>query len=638
MAEAQRIVVKGETDEGPVLAGEEGAHRRAGAAAPAPAIERGALIGLLVALPAVTWLMLSLSASGPTLVADASELLFRAPQPGAIVQFESNAVLRVALSPVLTFIAGPAGLAGYVILLQLIIAGGLVWVVARLRAEQAGGHGMVPHPIGYREAALVTVLLSALLLGAGADLRLLTSVGCLALSAGAALSVLGSAGTARARWGTILILLVVLTFSLVGAGVVTVSLAAMLFALFAARSRFPAPFEPGMASFRYDCRMLLLVAGLLLPVLLAELGGAIQLPEYPEKGHLVPGYGVVDGIRPLLGSETPHPLINRSVLRASWTAPALLLALLCLVGLYSGRSSPVPEALRLVSPLLAVLAFCAVLDTMVLPIELSQLAPLQGFARMFPEQSQLPLLPDLTIYCALLLGAAALAAAGPQLSTVIVLGIMLVLNLRGEAPGELGWAASRRAAMLKPWAAASVAGTTRIANSPSYHVMSSPLWTGTCPSQLAYLPASKVEGVQLSASSGESSLRALSDGSPATRWSAGVGKQRKGEWLRAGVAAPRRIRGIRLATGSFYTDFPRGVRVRMLADCTSGKVIWERDVTPWEGEIKCTSAGYPFFAEQYDVAVELPADLEAQCVEIGLSQDEPRFDWSVAELQLALDN
>lgn len=384
-------------------------------------------------------------------------------------------------------------------------------------------------------------------------------------------------------------------------------------------------------------------AALFVAFLGLQLLPAASFPDYPAASHLVAGYGVVEGLQPLLGTEPPVLVLDRTAIREQLkdVTPALL-CLTFAVFMFS-------RFRRLHGPHFAtvgfLLAIALLLESALVPIGISQIAPLQSFSRMVPEQVYLPMV-------AIMMGIATLS---------VVLGAALAL------PGRLGWApltvlvaalliardrplfdagaernAAKEAVLAEFEAHQDRSRLEALVLSPSFAVFERFGLNETLARQQAttvVMPLALPQSVELRASSHEELLPLLRDGDAATRWSPGMGRQERGQWLALRLPEPIVIAGVKLATGPFYTDFPRGVEIRTAARCddlkqvaAQGQLVAKED--PWEGPIGTSPSGYPLLGSQYDVTVVFSKPVLTGCLVVVQSGSTPSFDWSISELGL----
>jgi hypothetical protein len=374
-------------------------------------------------------------------------------------------------------------------------------------------------------------------------------------------------------------------------------------------------------------------------------------PQYPSRGHLVPSYGVVDGLQPLAGDAPRLNCIDRQFLRSALAWPSVVLASLALLvwvleSVYSGKPTELlrHKARRRALPAAAfLLAAAAWLDSSMIPADWSQLAPLQSAARIFPGWYFFPL----AIIVLAVGGFFLVCAAACELRAKICFAVVSVLLL---VTGAFRQPFFRTAADASFWTNILTHDEPRqlafrpFLTSPSYYLLREfgldVLRDAEERRAIQYLPVAQFP-VSLSSSAGPVNIADISDGDGSTRWSSGGGGQSGDEWLKLAFPAATVVRGLRLETGRFYTDFPRGLKIFAAADCEAvegeqgARVLYERRAN--EGEILYTEDGFPYFGTQYDISVPLLHADPLRCLVIRQIGADANFQWSVSELELAAE-
>lgn len=386
------------------------------------------------------------------------------------------------------------------------------------------------------------------------------------------------------------------------------------------------------------------VAGGAVSVLLAFLYSLfippVQFPEYAALGHLVPQYGVVDGLQPLVGDKPRLLHIDREFVRAAFGAPALFLlaitSLFSLILRVARKSSGGSAHLRKLEIAAFVFSVSLLLDTNAVSADLNQIAPLQSLSRIIPNLFSLSLAPF-----ALAAGTLFLLLLSIQTSSTLLLFVLLTFGL-ARLP------LSTRSADEALWRSADAIQDESV-KSRAYAALQTPSYwlvrkygvaiiaDGLGRSGFVYERASHFP-VSVIASSNADDVSRLLDGKDGTAWSSGGGAQRGTEWLKFAFSSPQKLGGIRLETGKYFTDFPRGVEVLTSSSCdlepelAKYKTVFREDKA--EGEILYTSEGMPFFSEQYTFAATFPPE-EIGCIWVRQIGKESHFDWSVSEVLFA---
>ena len=130
-------------------------------------------------------------------------------------------------------------------------------------------------------------------------------------------------------------------------------------------------------------------------------------------------------------------------------------------------------------------------------------------------------------------------------------------------------------------------------------------------------------------------VAAMIDGDVATRWTPGGGVQRGGESIRLSFTFPVSFEGIRINTGRFVTDFPRGLKVAIPSECGTGSTANSEWIFPnWRGSLRFTSDNEPYFSPQSEVTVAFGMPVAASCIIVEQTSSDDNYDWSVAEIDL----
>ncbi len=372
-------------------------------------------------------------------------------------------------------------------------------------------------------------------------------------------------------------------------------------------------------------------------------------PDYPPGTHVVAGYGVVEGLQPLLGTEPPVQVIDRTAIREElqrWGPELLCLTFALLM---------VTLFVRAGNPRFALMAFllagALVLESGRVAITVSQIAPIQSYSRVIPEQVYLPLVAiatGLAVVC-LVVGTGLLLSPRRAWTQLVVATLCAIGFAAIDARPLLKSGPARHAAkqdVLNQYDGI-IDSTERdrlkqIVLSPSFAIferfgLRETLGRRALSDKVT--PTGLPVASKVTASTREDLLPLLRDGDAATRWSPSLGVQQPGEWIGVRFHEPFTLVGVRLGTGPFYTDFPRGIEVRTSDACDQPGAIAVNGKTvavdqPWEGPLVATPRGYPALASQYDVSVVFSKAITTKCLVIVLTGGTPSFDWSVSELSL----
>jgi hypothetical protein len=122
------------------------------------------------------------------------------------------------------------------------------------------------------------------------------------------------------------------------------------------------------------------------------------------------------------------------------------------------------------------------------------------------------------------------------------------------------------------------------------------------------------------------------DGNPGTRW-ATRGPRRAGDWFRIDLAAPRRLRAVRL-TATNPADLPEGLRVEGSADGTN----WRSLAATLHVERALRWGGIALLSD-VATAVRLEVDpIAVHALRLVLLDGHPVADWSIHELEIRADD
>lgn len=160
-------------------------------------------------------------------------------------------------------------------------------------------------------------------------------------------------------------------------------------------------------------------------------------------------------------------------------------------------------------------------------------------------------------------------------------------------------------------------------NTPSNFV--SKYWKGV--ENIEYL---RVENVELL-----NPIEKMLDSDSRTRWSTGS-FQKGGEQLSLDLKQEISLSKIKLNTGVFLKDFPRGLKV-VLEDSNGNKnLVFNK--TDWLGPLKFTKLGYTYFGNQSDVEIAFDKSYKTKKIILTQTSKDRKYDWSIAELELYRSN
>ncbi|MCB0320441.1 MAG: hypothetical protein KDD60_05895, partial [Bdellovibrionales bacterium] len=132
------------------------------------------------------------------------------------------------------------------------------------------------------------------------------------------------------------------------------------------------------------------------------------------------------------------------------------------------------------------------------------------------------------------------------------------------------------------------------------------------------------------------------DGKTTTRLPVARGGQHGGEFVCIEFPTAVALRSLQLDCGSFPADFPRGIEVYLGENCdalSSDLPTRSPDLsyTPWEGPLRFTESGFPYFGPQPSVDIALPGNAGHAAYLIRQTQVSP-YDWSIAEISVEFES
>ena len=375
---------------------------------------------------------------------------------------------------------------------------------------------------------------------------------------------------------------------------------------------------------------------------------AMQTPlpfsaNYPAGGHLVPSWGVVDGLTALVGERPGIITVDRELVRSRLFLPAFVITGIGLLACLSSFLSGEFRRKRAFIYLLLFLVVSLVTDV-VSSVHFAQVAPLQSLSRLLPGLFSYPLAlmaMGLVLSISLLLLNSWIAV----IATCFTVGVTFWF---GGADPRL-WPVLYDQNRSRIWAELAAGNFGQLGESislsPSYAVVArvgaQVLGERGAREGLKFTSITESNG-RFRSFTNEHQLPTLSDGKDSTRWSTASGYQRGGEWIAAVFQENVRLKAVRVRTGRYFTDFPRGLSLEVAVDCSADKLdstlfteVYREPAT--QGEIKFTDSGFPYFGEQYSSVVFLPKAMDVRCFRVLQIGSNSHFDWSVAELEIAVE-
>lgn len=365
-------------------------------------------------------------------------------------------------------------------------------------------------------------------------------------------------------------------------------------------------------------------------VVLGVVATGPQLPNYPSGAEVVPSYHTVDGLTPFIGDQLPIRSVNLAQVRERVFGIIPLTALLIIV---SG------VLLGFLPWLAAALLLCAALDSSLLRPFYAQMMPIQSLSRILPGGLFYPLsylaLAGSIVTLSLELRRAKEWSVARCVVFCSVFAVCIALVVMG--PRRL-YTPENELRLRKEFI---TGGFENVINSPSCFVLAS-VGTSEIKKRISrrdtvFSPVGdKLESVVSAA--GPIDPEVIADGKGATGWHTDQAVQRGNEWLEVLLSAP--VTGIKLDTGVYFSDFPRGIRVRYLESCPTDRTRWQSapialNLTPNHGDVFVTDEGYPYFGQQYSVSAFLPPGESARCFYLEQTGQDENYAWTVADLLVA---
>lgn len=363
-------------------------------------------------------------------------------------------------------------------------------------------------------------------------------------------------------------------------------------------------------------------------------------PTYPQLSHVVQDDSIAGMFRAWLGPTPPIPIIDRVTLRASFELAAIVI-FACSVLLLFLESSLKVRAMLLPA---AVLALLVALDV-ALPEWLSQIGPLASIARIIPGYFLFALTAPL-MALALWSILAGIFSNGGKASLSIVFAVIAlssyaVWRYRITPPLLVSYSdISMRRELMSTLGGDK--GKLRYVVSPSYKMIANHgAWLLEKEHQSRAFQVVDIKGCTIYSSHRGDLVKLSHDGRQHSRWSPHLSRQNGDEWLAIICPSPIRMGALELSPGTFYSDFPRGIRVSVANSCShepGSRVLgdWHEvyNQPHWLGPLYFTENGYPHYGRQWNVKLKFIDEHEGRCVLIEQIGKEPHFDWSVAEINV----
>ncbi len=350
---------------------------------------------------------------------------------------------------------------------------------------------------------------------------------------------------------------------------------------------------------------------------------AAPFPDYPQLAHVVPDDGLPGIVRPLIGIDYPIQVLDRAMIKSSFSLLSVAVVVLSLLALaVSGMSSALTLA--------CILGLLGALDT-VLPEPSAQISPIGALSRLIPWGNTVAYTPYLVAFGAWLLAVTVVTTSKRLVAIPVVVTLLIVAQAsqtRGY-PYDLRRYSYDSVTEISP-SAAVVKHVAQAISADSSEMLKRPLLQGFTPSaqSLGKFSAS----LKTSVNPLQGALAAVTDGDPATRWTTGQSAQHGEEIVEITFDTPTMVGGIELDTGNFTTDFPRGLEVTS-TNATQDSTTCSASFPSWQGSVTRTPKGSLYFTGQHEVQVIFPAPCLLKSISIKQTGT-AIFDWSIAEIKI----
>ncbi|MDZ4785764.1 MAG: hypothetical protein SGJ02_06785 [bacterium] len=394
----------------------------------------------------------------------------------------------------------------------------------------------------------------------------------------------------------------------------------------------------------------LLALFLLLPAVLVSFNSpSPNIPKLSQYGHFVPGYGTKDGRFPLIGPDTAKKSIDRSYLREGYEPIGIVILFLSITFFAVKRKISINDLSSQISFTALITGLCVLLDTNFISIKSSQIAPLASFSRLVPGLIFIPLTPIISGLCVFLLCIAFGINFNKKIRHLIwIIPFLLFVNLVKNDFKIPILKSKSNFDILKEVSTSKFTLEQRdlitTINSPSLYLLRQfglPVMAlREVEKNVTFLHISEFSH-SLSSKLGSSELLNLKDKDPLTRVRLAPAPQVGGEWLHIKLDKAVGLSGISLTTDNFFSDFPRGLEIKVSKECSDLDQDFKDYVTissysDWQGPIHFSKLNLPFFGSQSDVTAIFTSANLIKCILISQISKDPNFDWSATELKLAV--
>ncbi len=363
-----------------------------------------------------------------------------------------------------------------------------------------------------------------------------------------------------------------------------------------------------------------------IPVLLTVVTTPMpDLPDYPRSGRVVPDDGVEGLLRPLVGLSYPFESIHRADVRALYDTVAIYVFALSLLSLLFTRvsGSKTPRVLAMWSSALALSAF---LDTN-LPEEWSNIVPIASISRLLPWGTHYCLTAICLGLAAWLLGMVWITQTRKSLG--IALAMAALFSIFQTSPARYHPFLSRYTTTADP-------ELRKILCSPSSAVIRH--FAYQHPNLMEDLADMKHKSRQASVdvTSAVATITMTPTSPPPIeqywRWSSRRGRQVGDEVLTIAFHQPTSLRGVELDSGTYFTDFPRGIEI-LGGPCDQNQARVLFSAPSWQGSLAFTPQGYPYLASRATVKALFNNEEQVSCLFVRQT-GKALVDWSVSRVRI----
>lgn len=364
-----------------------------------------------------------------------------------------------------------------------------------------------------------------------------------------------------------------------------------------------------------------------IPVLLTVVTTPMpDLPDYPRSGRVVPDDGVEGLLRPLVGPSYPFESIHRADVRALYDTVSVYVFTLSLLSLLITRVSRSKTA-RVLAMWGSAFALGAFLDTNI-PEEWSNIAPVASISRLLPWGTHYCLTAICLGLASWLLGMVWITQTRKGIG--ITLAVAALVSIFQTSP-------ARYHPFLSRYATTSDPELRKILCSPSSAVIRH--FAYQHPSLMEDLAEIKHKSRQ---ASGEVTnavatiTMAPTSTPPPTeqywRWSSRRGRQVGDEVLTVAFHQPTTLRGVELDSGTYFTDFPRGIEI-LGGPCDQSQARVLFSAPSWQGSLAFTPHGYPYLASRATVKALFNNEEQVSCLFVRQT-GKALVDWSVSRVRI----